>query len=80
MVPLAILLFAICATAQHDHSKHVDKDFILNEIVRAGRMPWATMMHEISERKMDMAKLKNKWKIDVEQRAKGEEGYWSVWE
>jgi hypothetical protein len=37
------------------------------------------MLHEISERKTDMAKLKNKWKIDVESRKDGEEGYWDIW-
>ena len=73
---LAIFVFAL---AQHDHAEHIDGDFILAEASKAGRMPWANMMHELDERKTDMAKLKNKWKIDVERRAKGEDGYWLLW-
>ena len=66
-------------TAQHDHADHIDEDFILAEAMKCGKMPWANMMHELDERKTDMAKLKNKWKIDVERRSKGEEGYWDLW-
>jgi hypothetical protein len=78
---LPLLVFLVASTyAQHDHGLHVDRDFILSEIVHAGRMPWKTMIHNINTRKDELTKLKNKWNIDVENRAKGEKGYWEIWE
>jgi hypothetical protein len=78
---LPLLIFLVASTyAEHDHAQHIDKDFIVKEIVRSGKMPWTTMLHEIEERKSDLAKLKNKWKIDVENRSNQEDGYWEIWE
>ena len=76
IVLLALFAFAM---AQHDHEAHIDEDFILTEVMKVGHMSWSKMMQELDARKTDMAKLKNKWKIDVERRPKGDEGYWDIW-
>ena len=66
--------------AIHDHRMHESIEYMTKEGLKASHMPFNRLIQDIENRKADLAKLKNKWKIDIEARPKGEEGYWKIWE
>ena len=59
---------------------HESIENMTKHALKAGRLPFKNIVGDIMERKSDLAKLKNKWKIDIEKRPRGEHGYWEIWE
>lgn len=74
-----LLLFTSYVFAQHDHADHVDPAFLQEEAIRAAKLPFKNIVHEINQHEIEIEKLKNKWRLDTEQREDGEKGYESIW-
>ena len=77
---LAIVMLLINTIyAQHDHGDHVTAAFLEEESKRIAKLPWKNIIHEIGQTEIEIEKMKNKWRLDTEARAEGENGYYDLW-
>ena len=74
-----LLTLLYTSLAQHAYAEKIDAEEVEEIVLSACRMGWHRITKEIKNSKTDMEKLHNKWALDTEKRAKGDEGYWDLW-